>query len=145
MQVIESNGGDGGPPLPPPHPTPYPMRLICCSLHLASNRAPVAAPPSAGGDGGWPRQRRLQEARRRSDRRNRTASTRVRPIRAGGPAPGGHWSIDGARPLRRRTAALSSPPTATGPVKAAEDSEPPGPTQTGSRALAPGLPYRLAL
>ncbi len=74
------------------------MRLICCSLHLASNRAPVAAPPSAGGDGWWPRQRRLQEARR--------------------------------------------PPRATGPFKAAEDSEPPGPTR--SRPLAPGLPYRLA-
>ena len=96
MPVIET-------PLPPPHPTPYPMRLFCCSIHLASNRAPVAAPPSAGGDGGWPRQRRLHEARRPPTR------------------------------------------TATGPFKAAEDSEPPGPTQTGSRALAPGLPYRLAL
>ncbi len=73
------------------------MRLIYCSLHLASNRAPgaaSAAPPSAGGDGGWPRQRRLQEACR--------------------------------------------PPTATGPFKAAEDSE----QGTGIR---PALPFSLLI
>ncbi len=69
--MIESNAGGGGRgppgPLPPPHPTPsgYPIRVMACasgesSVALASNRpgAPVAAPPSAGGDGGWPGQRR---------------------------------------------------------------------------------------